>query len=59
VLMEGIKDPLKENMAVCIEPKLIVPEWGAVDREETLVVKNGPPEILSPVSGDLWETGQL
>ncbi len=54
-LMKGLTDPLQENMVLCVEPKLIVPRWGAVDLEEMVVVKKGAPEIISPVSSQLWE----
>lgn len=46
---------LVEGMVICIEPKLIIPRWGAVDLEETLLVTKNGPEALSTVDWRLWE----
>lgn len=38
---------LHENMVISLEPKIIIPNWGAVNFEDNFVIKNGPPEILT------------
>ncbi len=39
---------LQENMVIALEPKLIIPNWGAVDLEDTLLIrKNKDPELLT------------
>ena len=53
-LVRGNGQLLTEGMAVCIEPKLIVPHWGAVDVEDTVIINSHGPEILTPVSRELF-----
>ncbi|TXT58735.1 MAG: hypothetical protein BAJALOKI2v1_310023 [Promethearchaeota archaeon] len=37
---------LKENMVVALEPKIIIPEWGAIDLEDDFIIKkNGYEKI--------------
>jgi len=38
---------LKENMVISLEPKIIVPEWGAIDLEDNFIVKKGKPEQIT------------
>ena len=38
---------LKENMVMSIEPKLIIPEWGAIDLEDNFIIKKGKPEQIT------------
>ncbi|MHA1379914.1 MAG: M24 family metallopeptidase [Candidatus Helarchaeota archaeon] len=48
-IVAGIKDKLQENMVIALEPKLIIPGWGAVDLEDTFLIrKNKEPELLTP-----------
>ncbi len=54
-LMEGVKEPLQKNMVVCVEPKLIIPHWGAANVEDTLIVRGNSPESLSSVPRKLYE----
>lgn len=57
LLAVGQREVLAEGAVVCIEPKLIVPHWGAVDLEDTVLVTAGKPEVLGPVAPILWEAG--
>jgi len=48
-IIAGNKDKLQENMVIALEPKLIIPNWGAVDLEDTILIrKDEDPEILTP-----------
>lgn len=38
---------LKENMVISLEPKIIIPEWGAIDLEDNFIVKKGKPEQIT------------
>ena len=38
---------LKENMVIALEPKIIVPEWGAIDLEDNFIIKKGKPEQIT------------
>ncbi len=38
---------LKENMVIALEPKLIIPRWGAIDLEDNFIVKKGKPERIT------------
>lgn len=55
MLIRGNKEPLQEGMVVSIEPKLIIPEWGAVDLEDTVIIHEKEPEVLTPVPRQLFE----
>ncbi|UNC92942.1 M24 family metallopeptidase [Candidatus Contubernalis alkaliaceticus] len=46
---------LQENMVLAIEPKIIIPQWGAVDLEDTLLVTKEGCEIFSPIDKQLFE----
>lgn len=46
---------LAKNMTIALEPKVIIPEWGAIDLEDTAVVTATGCEILCPVPGELFE----
>ncbi len=46
---------LREGMILAIEPKIIIPDWGAVDLEDTLCVTKEGCEIFSPVRRKLYE----
>lgn len=39
--------PLEENMVIALEPKIIIPGWGAIDLEDDFIVKKGKPEQLT------------
>ena len=55
VLAKGSAAILQENMAVAIEPKVIIPEWGAIDLEDTMIVTALGCEILGQVPQELFE----
>ncbi|MBD3255425.1 MAG: M24 family metallopeptidase [Candidatus Lokiarchaeota archaeon] len=38
---------LKENMVVSLEPKIIIPHWGAINLEDNFVIKRGKPQQLT------------
>ena len=39
---------LEENMVISMEPKLIVPGWGAIDLEDNFIIKKGnKPERIT------------
>lgn len=38
---------LKENMVIALEPKIIIPEWGAIDLEDNFIIKKGKPERIT------------
>jgi len=44
--------PLRPGMAICLEPKLIAPHWGA-SFEDTVVVEEDGPRILSRTPREL------
>ncbi len=46
-LAPGMKDEIQENMTIAIEPKVGMPGIGVIGIEDTIVVKNGPPHILT------------
>ena len=46
-LAPGMKDLIAEDMVIAIEPKVGLPGIGIVGIEDTIVVKNGAPQILT------------
>ena len=38
---------LEENMIIALEPKLLIPDWGAIDLEDNFIVKKGKPEQIT------------
>lgn len=42
--------PLKAGMVIAVEPKVALPEIGVVGIEDTLVVRDGQPELLTTAS---------
>jgi len=46
---------LAENMTIALEPKVIIPEWGAIALEDTAVVTATGCEIFCPVTRELFE----
>ncbi|GAW92977.1 M24 family metallopeptidase [Calderihabitans maritimus] len=46
---------LQAGMVLAIEPKFIIPGWGAVDIEDTVLVTEKGAEILTPVERKLFE----
>ncbi len=46
---------IKRDMTLAIEPKVIIPEWGAIDMEDTVHVTDTGNELLCPVPRELFE----
>ncbi len=46
---------LKEGMTLAVEPKIIIPGWGAVDIEDTLCVRKDGCQVFSTVRRKLYE----
>lgn len=44
---------IEENMVLTIEPGIYIPNFGGVRIEDTVVVKKGKPEILTPFTKEL------
>lgn len=55
VLDANCTTALAENMTIALEPKVIIPEWGAIDLEDTAVVTATGCEIFCPVPRELFE----
>ncbi len=52
-LAPGMKDEIEENMTIAIEPKVGLPGIGIIGIEDTIVVKNGAPQILTTCPRDI------
>lgn len=46
---------LQEGMILAIEPKIIIPQWGAVDIEDPLLVTKEGCQVFSPIPKKLFE----
>jgi Xaa-Pro dipeptidase len=44
---------LRPGMVLAVEPKVIVPAWGGLTIEDTVLVTDGAPEVLTTASTDL------
>ncbi len=44
---------IEENMVLTVEPGIYIPDFGGVRIEDTVVVRKGNPEILTPFTKDL------
>jgi len=38
---------LRENMVISLEPKIIIPNWGAIDLEDNFIIRKGRPERIT------------
>ncbi|MFX1236527.1 MAG: M24 family metallopeptidase [Promethearchaeota archaeon] len=38
---------LEKNMVISLEPKIIIPEWGAIDLEDNFIITDGKPERIT------------
>ena len=47
------EDILTENCVLTIEPGIYIPNWGGVRIEDTVVVKNGPCQVLTKSTKEL------
>lgn len=54
-LQLGDKTPLQPNMVLAIEPKLIIPQWGAVDLEDDIIITDTGYELIDTVPRQLFE----
>ncbi len=48
IFIQGDTTPLEENMVVSLEPKIIIPGWGAINFEDNFIIKKGAPVKLTP-----------
>jgi len=55
VLDANCATKLSKNMVIAIEPKVIIPGWGAIDLEDTAVVTEYGCDILRSVPCELFE----
>ena len=46
---------LQEGMVLALEPKMIIPGWGGVDLEDTILVTNTGVEVLTMTEWELFE----
>lgn len=46
---------IRENMTLAIEPKVIIPGWGAINLEDTIRVTTSGYEFLSSIPRELFE----
>lgn len=51
----GSEMELRAGMVLAIEPKLIIPQWGAIDLEDDVIVTENGCELISPVPRELFE----
>jgi len=56
-LAPGVKKKLAPGVVICLEPKLIIPGWGSIDLEDTVLVTLTGYEFLCPVKRELFATG--
>lgn len=54
-LQLGSSVVLASGMALAIEPKLIIPEWGAIELEDDVFVTENGCELISTVPRELFE----
>ncbi len=47
VIAPRVKQPLEKNMCVAVEPKLFFPPYGLIGLEDTIIITEDKPEILS------------
>jgi len=57
MISPGNQTLLEEGMTLALEPKFIVPGWGGVDLEDTVVVTCNGCELLTEGKRDLMEVG--
>jgi Xaa-Pro aminopeptidase len=57
LLAAGQTTPLAAGMVLALEPKVIAPEFGGLDIEDTVVVREGGAERLSTLPQELFVTG--
>ncbi len=47
VILPNANIRLKENMVIALEPKIIIPKWGAIDLEDDFIIRKGKPEQIT------------
>jgi Xaa-Pro dipeptidase len=57
LLAAGETDRIEAGMVLAIEPKVISPEFGGLDIEDTVVVRESGPERLSSLPQELFVAG--
>jgi Xaa-Pro aminopeptidase len=45
---------LEPGMVLAVEPGVFIPGWGGANIEEIIVVRDGPPEVLTLIPARLW-----
>ena len=58
-IAQGHSYPLQERMTFALEPKIVFPGEGSVGIENTVVVTQRGYEVLTDVSQDIFEVGNL
>lgn len=53
-LMPGVTTPLRAGMVLCIEPGIYVPERWGCSIEQEVIVRDGPPEVITEFPTRLW-----
>lgn len=55
-ILPGVKTPLAAGMAISIEPKIMIPGWGAINFEDNYIIRAGgkPPERLTTTPFIEW-----
>ncbi len=46
-ILANNEEILEENMVISLEPKIIIPNWGAIDLEDNFIIKKGRPEQIT------------
>ncbi len=45
---------LEPGMVLAVEPGVFIPGWGGANIEEIVVIRDGPPEVLTLIPARLW-----
>lgn len=50
IILPDNEEILEENMVISLEPKIIIPKWGAIDLEDNFIIRKGKPEQITKTS---------